>query len=478
MISEVRNTIDRVLYSALINLYHLALQAEGAAEEGADTGIFRELILDYGWTVLGLIFLVIVLLYSFAYYSRFIQSYKIKGSEYFDDETLNFINRGGQYLIFIGISMLMIYVACASNDWAKENVWHPFSDYVPYIISIAIILFFSTLIIMVIHRIISNLRAEIKDVEEKIMKFRVLGIIDIILKWTINIIVWTIVILLGLAMIGLHEQVTDTTVTFFSEKLPSIVFIFAWIFIIYFINRTLDSFLLDIKKRSTTISPQMVDLSGNIIRYGLWIFTVILIIYTVLSILNLTGIGTFVIIFFIIILILGVAIILTTPLRNIFSGITIINLKPFEAGDRIQLEDGTIYDIIEISFWFTTVRTPFGELIEIPNDNLLKGRITNFSREGKTIITLSLNVDSKIPFKTVERNLRAAASVTWGIEDRPRPRVFARDFVGRTIRYDVVVYTKKIKRYITVRSRLIASIQNKFHEEGIPIFVSQKQAKE
>jgi small-conductance mechanosensitive channel len=283
------------------------------------------------------------------------------------------------------------------------------------------------------------------------------------------------VILLGLAMIGLHEQVTETTLTFLEEKLASIVFIFAWIFIIYFINRTLDSFLVDIKQRSTTISPQMVDLSGNIIRYGLWIFTVILIIYTILTILNLTGIGTFVIIFFIIILILGVAIVLTTPLRNIFSGITIINLKPFEAGDRIQLEDGAIFDIIDINFWFTRVRTPFGELLEIPNDNLLRGKITNFSKEGRTIITINLNVDSKIPFKTVERHLRNAASETWGIEDRPRPRVFARDFMGKTIRYDLVVYTKKIKRYITVRSRLIASIQGKFQEESIPIFVSQKQ---
>jgi small-conductance mechanosensitive channel len=176
-------------------------------------------------------------------------------------------------------------------------------------------------------------------------------------------------------------------------------------------------------------------------------------------------------------LILGVAIILTTPLRNLFSGITIINMKPFESGDRIQLEDGSIFDIIEISFWFTRVRTPFGELIEIPNDNLLKGKITNFSKEGRTIITISLNVDTKIPFKTVERHLRRAASDTWGIEDRPRPRVFARDFAGKTIRYDLVVYTKKIKRYITVRSRLIASIQTKFQEEGIPIFVTQKQVR-
>ena len=472
---EVTDTTDLSVFAPLIIIYHFILQAEGAADEQGDTEIFKDIFSEYAPDVLVLIGLVIVLLYSFAYYSRFISSYKIKGSIYFDDETLDFINRGGQYLIFICILMLMIYTACRSNDWTMENIWGPFSDYVPYIISIGIILFFSTLIIMVIHRIISNMREEIKDIEDKLMKFRVLGIIDIILKWTVNIIVWTIVILLGLAMIGLHEQVTDTTITFLEEKLASIVFIFAWIFIMYFITRTMESFLLDIKKRSTTISPQMVDLSGNIVRYGLWVFTVILIIYTVLSILNLTGIGTFVIIFFIIILILGVAIILTTPLRNLFSGITIINLKPFEAGDRIQLEDGSIFDIIDISFWFTRVRTPFGEFMEIPNDNLLKGKITNFSKEGRTIITINLNVDTKIPFKTVERHLRNAASDTWGIEDRPRPRVFARDFAGKTIRYDLVVYTKKIKRYITVRSRLIASIQTKFQEESIPIFVTQKQ---
>jgi small-conductance mechanosensitive channel len=448
-----------------------------AEESQTDTEIFKEIILEYAPWVLIIIFLIIVLLYSFAYFSKNIQAFKIKGSVFFDDETLDFINRGGQYLIFLVISLLIFLTACASNSWLWENIWAPFSVYIPYILSIAIILFFSTLIIMVIHRIIMNLREEIKDIEEKMMKFRVLGIIDIVLKWTINIIVWTIVIMIALAMVGLHEQVVDSVVHFLEEKLTSIVFIIVWIFVIYFISRTLESFLEDIKKRSTTISPQMVDLSGNIIKYGLWIFTVILIIYTVLSILDLSGIGTFVIIFFAIILILGVAIILTTPLRNLFSGIVIISLKPFEIGDRIKLEDGTIMDILELNLWFTRVRTPFGELIEIPNNRLLQGRIINFSKEGKTSITVSVNVDSNVPVKSVERYLREAAGETWGVEERPRPRVFAREFAGRTIKYDLVVYTKKIKRYVNVQSRLIGRIQAKFQEENIPIFLAARYTK-
>jgi small conductance mechanosensitive channel len=436
----------------------------------SDTDIFKDLILEYAPWVLAIILLFIILLYTSAYFSRSIRTFRIKGSEYFDDETLDFINRGGTYLMILAIGMLMVMIGCRSNEWLWENIWGPFSDYVPYIMSIATILFFSTLIIMVIHRIIMNLRDEIRDVEEKILKFRVLGIIDIILKWTINAIVWTVVILIGLAMVGLHELVVDSVTEFFREKLASIVFIIVWIFVIYFISRTLESFLTDIKKRSTTLSPQMVDLGGNIIRYGLWIFTVILIIYTVLTILNLEGIGTFVMIFFAIILILGVAIVLTTPLRNIFSGIVILNLKPFEVGDRIQLEDGSIYDILSINLWFSKIRTPFGEIIEIPNNNLLKGKILNYSRETKLSFSIGLNVDSKIPFKTVERSLRDAADNTWGIEKRPRPRVFALEFQGRTIRYDLVVHTSKVKRLITVKSRLITSIQSKFHEEDIPIY--------
>lgn len=445
--------------------------------DDSQTGIFKELILQYAPWVLIIIFLFIVLLYSFAYFSRTINAYKIKGSVFFDDETLDFINRSGQYLILLAILILMLMTATASNDWLWDNIWLQFADYVPYILPIATILFFSTLIIKVIHRMIMNMRDEIKDVEEKIMKFRILGILDIVLKWTINLIVWTIVIMIALAMVGLREQVIDSVMVFFQEKLASIIFIIVWIFIIYFITRTLDSFLTDIKKRSTTLSPRVVDLSGKIIRYGLWLFTFILIIYTVLSILNLHGIGQFMIIFFAILLILSVAIILATPLRNLFSGIVIISLKPFEVGDRIKLEDGTILDIVEHNLWFTKTKTPFGEFIEIPNDTLIKGRIINLSKEGKAAITISLNVDSTIPFKTVEQNLRAAAYNTWGVEESPRPRVFAREFIGKTILYDLVVHTKMIKRSITVRSRLIISIQTKFQEESIPIFVSSKTRK-
>jgi small-conductance mechanosensitive channel len=115
--------------------------------------------------------------------------------------------------------------------------------------------------------------------------------------------------------------------------------------------------------------------------------------------------------------------------------------------------------------------------MEIPNDKMLLGKIVNYSKEGKTTITISINVDNEVPFKTVERTLRLAANNTWGVEERPRPRVFAREFSGRTIRYNLVVYTTKIKRLITVRSRLITSIQTKFQEECIPIFVSAKQIK-
>jgi small-conductance mechanosensitive channel len=470
-ISGVRNMINYLPVNLDILLIHLNMIV--MAESTTD--IFKELILKYMPWFLIIIFLVNVLLYSFAYLSRHIHSYKIKGSVFFDDETLDFINRGGQYLIFIVIMILIMLTAFRSNDWTWENLWEPFSHYVPYVMSIATILFFSSLIIRVIHRMIQNMRLEIKDIEDKMMKFRIFGIIDMVLKWTINLIVWTIVIMIGLAMIGLDEQVRSSVIRFFEEKLASIVFIIAWIFIIYFITKTFESFFEDIKKRSTTLSPQLVDLSASIIKYGLWIFTVILIIYTVLSILNLTGIGTFMILFFSIILILSVTIVLTTPLRNIFSGIVIISMKPFELGDRIKLEDGTVCDIQELNLWFTRVKTPFGELMEVPNDNMLKGKIVNYSKEGKTTIIISLNVDSIIPFKTVERNLRYAANNTWGVEDRPRPRVFAREFQGRTIRYDLVVNTTKIKRLITVRSRLIKSIQSRFQEEQIPIFMTSKK---
>lgn len=460
-------TLDIPILTVIYQMYMVVMA-------DSQTDIFKEIMLEYAPWALIIIFLFIVLLYSFAYFSRHIQSYKIKGSVFFDDETLDFINRGGQYLIFIVIFMIMIMTACASNDWTWEFVWVPFSDYVPYILSIAIILFFSTLIIKVIHRIISNLRAEIKDVEEKMMKFRVFGIIDIVLKWIINIIVWAIVITIALAMVGLHEQVRESVFHFLQEKIAAIIFIIVWIFVIYFITKTFESFILDLKKRSTTISPQIFDLTGNVIKYGLWLFTIVLIIYTVLNILGLSGVGTFMVIFFAIILILSTAVVLTTPLRNVFSGIVIISMKPFELGDRIKLEDDTICDIIELNLWFTRVKTPFGEFMEIPNDKMLQGKIVNFSKEGRTTLTISINVDTQIPFKTVERNLRKAAINTWGVEDRPRPRVFAREFQGRTIRYDLVVYTKKIKRLITVRSRLITSIQSRFQEEAIPVFLASR----
>jgi len=77
-------------------------------------------------------------------------------------------------------------------------------------------------------------------------------------------------------------------------------------------------------------------------------------------------------------------------LGNIASGVMLLIFRPFKVGDLIQLPDGTLGFVKEISVFITVLETFQNKTEIVPNSKVTEGKITNLSTLG------NLRVD--IPF--------------------------------------------------------------------------------
>lgn len=94
---------------------------------------------------------------------------------------------------------------------------------------------------------------------------------------------------------------------------------------------------------------------------------------------------------------------LSGTLQNFVSGILILILHPYRAGDIVvmQGQQGVVDSIL---LFYTVVKTFDNKTIIVPNGQLSNNVITNLSREGKRRIDIEL----KFPYKTDEDAIKSS----------------------------------------------------------------------
>lgn len=87
--------------------------------------------------------------------------------------------------------------------------------------------------------------------------------------------------------------------------------------------------------------------------------------------------------------VLAIGLSLQGSLGNLASGLLVLTLKPFKAGDWVDI-DGRFGKVSEIGIFTTTVITPGNKTLIIPNSKTTSEVVTNYSK--KDIIRLEINV--------------------------------------------------------------------------------------
>ncbi len=156
---------------------------------------------------------------------------------------------------------------------------------------------------------------------------------------------------------------------------------------------------------------------------------------------------------------------------NFMSGVLLSIRRPFEVGDLIETND-QFGPVQEINLRATHVRTPEGQIVILPNKNVLQNAIVNYSRTRRRRIDLACGVAYG---DDLEEARRLAVEAVESLEVRDKSRdveLFYNEFGGSSINFELrfwMDFGAKQADYLAVQSEAIIAIKKAYDEAGITI---------
>ncbi|MER8032397.1 mechanosensitive ion channel family protein [Streptomyces bauhiniae] len=171
---------------------------------------------------------------------------------------------------------------------------------------------------------------------------------------------------------------------------------------------------------------------------------------------------------------LAVALALQDTLANLFAGIHILASKTVQPGDYIRLSSGEEGYVVDINWRQTTVRQLSNNLVVIPNGQLAKTNMTNFTRpEQELTVLLQAGVSYDSDLEHVERVTaevidEVMTEITGAVPEHEaaiRFHTFGDSRIGFTIILGVGEFSDQFR----IKHEFIKRLHRRYREEGIRI---------
>ncbi|MFH1934003.1 MAG: mechanosensitive ion channel family protein [Pseudomonadota bacterium] len=162
-------------------------------------------------------------------------------------------------------------------------------------------------------------------------------------------------------------------------------------------------------------------------------------------------------------------------LSNLIAGVLLIIDRPFEVGDRIEVwsapkNAATWGDVIHIGLRATKIRTTDNIVIIIPNNEIMKRDIINYTTVTKEIrvrIPIGIAYDADIK-KAKELIIKTALELDWVMQE-PAPKVMVRNFGDSAVDLQARIWISRPRRRMDTISHVTDRVREVFQEEGIEI---------
>jgi MscS family membrane protein len=157
-------------------------------------------------------------------------------------------------------------------------------------------------------------------------------------------------------------------------------------------------------------------------------------------------------------------------LSNVFGAIAILSDRPYKIGDRIQLSSGMVGDVAEIGLRSTRIKTLDSRLIVVPNSDISKSNIINYSLPDTKVrfdINVGISYDSDVEKATSV--LLDIAGHTEGVLKDPLPKVYIKDLGNFSINLMMHVWVNDYKLSWDVPDRIYRETLKRFAAERIEI---------
>ena len=157
-------------------------------------------------------------------------------------------------------------------------------------------------------------------------------------------------------------------------------------------------------------------------------------------------------------------------LADVLSGIALGLEAPFRIGDWIEIDGTTRGKVIEIGWRTTRLLTRDDTYMILPNSQISRQRMTNFSAPKKHYrASLDIVLGHDMPVETIKCLLAKAAFSAKVVMPSPQPDVRALAFSPDGVRYAVRYWVPSFVDDLDCRDQVLVAIDDTLRAEGVPL---------
>jgi len=161
-----------------------------------------------------------------------------------------------------------------------------------------------------------------------------------------------------------------------------------------------------------------------------------------------------------------------TSASNLISGLFLVIEKAVQAGDIVTI-DGVTGEVLSVDLLSTKLRTFDNLQVRIPNETMVKARITTLNRFPVRRVDLTVGVAYESDLGLVQKTLLEVAQRNPLVLDEPAPLLISQGFGDSSIDYLLAVWGKS-ENFLTVRNSVTREIKEAFDAAGIEIPFPQR----
>jgi MscS family membrane protein len=165
-----------------------------------------------------------------------------------------------------------------------------------------------------------------------------------------------------------------------------------------------------------------------------------------------------------------------SAMADIIAGISLILDRSFHVGERIELKDGLIGDVMEIGLRSTRIMSLDQRLIIVPNREVAGSRIINWSQpDPATKVKLKVGVAMEEDLERVKRVILDVCNAEPSVAQNVPASVACTGFGPYYIEILIVVTVNDCRDSGTVTDNLVVKLQEAFKKENIRLPLPAQQ---
>ncbi|MCB1555594.1 MAG: mechanosensitive ion channel [Xanthomonadales bacterium] len=164
---------------------------------------------------------------------------------------------------------------------------------------------------------------------------------------------------------------------------------------------------------------------------------------------------------------LAVGLAMKDSLSNIAAGVLLIVLRPFRAGDFVQIA-GVSGVVVQVRLFQTTLRTPENHVVTLPNSLITAEPITNITANPTRRIDIPVGVDYGDDIRGAREKLLEIARAHDKVLDDPATDVVVGELADSSVNLVLRAWVKT-PDYLVTRSDLVERVHRELAESGYTI---------